>query len=346
MLNWNFAGQSAQTGVGIDSGNDYTIIAGNDFQNTVVTINDSSNTLSLGLDRVFNGAYFEVETNDGIEDVIYEYRIVDDWKALPILSNYILNNSGVLMFNIPSDWNKENGIYWMRIRRNGSSDVTFTLIQTFPFPAYAYTTVKDCERLIQLRLKNGITDNSSPSISDVERIIRRVEGRIEGYTTHSWKPQYNSEEMYKYNRYGLTLSRYPVIKMLKLELWNGGRWVEMKEGRNDEYFIDTNKGIVKFSYINTLPFTYSRSKAYGYGEFSYPIRATYLWGKDIDFDMRAYMVRDVATKLAVVDLLSSYDFTNFIPEGTDRFSIESRIERWANDAEERLEELRPLRTWV
>ena len=101
-----------------------------------------------------------------------------------------------------------------------------------------------------------------------------------------------------------------------------------------------------FPRISSLPFTYNRSRHFGIGRYSLPLRATYLWGKDIDFDEKGGIVRNIVTHFTAAEILRSYDYTALIAEGTDRYGIESRIHDWEENARERLEELRPLRMFL
>ena len=309
--------------------------------------------LTMSLDRSFNGAYIRLGNNGSYSDIVWEYLVGEDedddasWARLPLQKPYNFDNTGVLLFRIPSNWRRnDNANYAIRARITSAGVDTATLLRAYPFPSFAYTTVKDVERLLLLRREGGLTEDTNPSISDVERIIMRIEGRIEGYSTQSWKPIFVGTELYDFARHGFVVRRYPIIDMLDLALWRGSSYSSLVEGRDGDYHVNPEKGMVTFSRIHTLPFTYSRHNLYGYGEFRNSIQLSYIWGKDIDFDDRAFMVRDIATKLVAADILSSYDYTAFIPEGTDRFGIERRIERWTTDAEERLEELRPLRMFV
>ena len=310
--------------------------------------------LYLRLDRRFDGVYFKLGSGGSYSDLTWEYLAGEDesdddnWANLPLHKSIDFSRTDVVQFRIPNDWEKDdNDYYSIRVSSGSYGGSTATLLYSFPFPEYAYTDVTEVERLLQVRRQEGgLTDKTVPSISDVERIIKRVEGRIEGYSTQAWKPKYIGEELYDFKRHGFVLRRYPVIDIIDLSMWRGSEYETLEEGRDGFYHIKPDTGVVNFSRLHSLPFTYTRNRHYGYGEYRNNTRVSYIWGKDIDFDDRAYMVRDIATKLTAVDVLSSYDFTALVPQGTDRYSIEARIQRWSEDADERLEELRPLRMWV
>ena len=335
-----------------------------------------SDFLYFGLDRTFDGIFWDVEGASLWPEVpIMEYYNGSIWKRLPVTVNANLRKSGVMRFNIPMDWAKavlgdvdsvlsphDSGLrdedqaggdekYWVRMAGGNKDDNIDTPLvsgrpvvrQSFPFPSYSLTTPEECADLMAIRV--DFSGKTKPTRSDVERIIQRIEGRIEGYSLHSWKPQYRADEFHEFNRWGMGLRRYPLIRAFDLELWNGETFEPLREGRQNDYFVDKRTGIINFARFIHLPFAYRRVRAYGFGEQRRSLRISYIWGKD-ELDERYYMAKDIATKLTVADVWSSYDFSTLIPSGTDKFSIDQRIERWTEDAEERLEELRSLRVYT
>ena len=122
----------------------------------------------------------------------------------------------------------------------------------------------------------------------------------------------------------------------------------MTEGRTSDYFVDPQTGIVPLTRLLSIPFTYTRSAIYtwGFGEFKKAVNVNYVWGRDFDEDIAAGMVEDITTKLASADIISNYDYTTIVPQGTDRYSLEQKVNYWRESAEERMEELRSVRVWV
>lgn len=327
----------------------------------------TADRLYLGLDRTFDGIYFDLAVpGAGYSSTLtWEYWNGAAWRSLPISVNYIFNGDGVVRFVAPTDWVVRllNGVqaadtglqtddlssgvakYWVRVATTAVPTVVATLTRSLPFPTYLYTTPAVVNAFLQLR-QAAFSATTAPTISQVEDMIRRIEGRIEGYTTLSWKPKYREDELYEFARFGFTLKRYPLISMLELAIWNGGDFEVMVEGRGQDYFVDNLTGIVTFSRLLNLPFAYTRTRSWGFGEFRRAIRVKYVWGRDIDVEERGGMVRDIATKFVAADILSNYDYTTLIPQGSDRFSLEGKIEYWRSEAENRLEELRPMRSYI
>ena len=322
----------------------------------VNVMSSSGDQLVLGLDRTFNGVYFQLgETGNYGSNLVWEYLADEDednndsWDPLPLQRGYDFSDTNVVMFPVPNDWVKNNDEeYLIRIRLTANATTPASILRIYPFPTYSYADVEDVERLIQLRRADsaGFTETTTPKKSDVERILARIEGRIEGYSTQAWKPKFRADELYDFSAYGFVMNRQPIIDIIKLESYRSSSFTTLTEGRDSDYHFNPRTGEVTFTRLNTLPFSYNRHNLYGYGAQKESIKVTYVWGKDLDFDDRGYMVQDILVKLTAADLLSSYDFTNLIPQGTDRFSIESRIQRWTEDANERLEELRPVRVFT
>ena len=315
----------------------------------------------VGLDRTFNAIYFQLGVSGaGMGTFTYEYWDGSSWRNIPLKRLYSFNETGVGEFPIPSNWttrtltgventntniaSEDVAYYWVRISQTATPTTIPTLNRSFPFPSYGYTTPTEISSFLQLR--QDFSTSTSPSKADVETILRRIEGRIEGYSLHAWKPKYRHEELYEFNRWGFVLKRYPVIRLFEVAIHNGSEYEVMSEGRTQDYFIDNDRGIVPLTRLMQMPYAYSRMKSWGFGEFKRAVRASYVWGRDIDFDDRSEMVKDIAIKMVSADIISNYDYTTMVPQGTDRFSLEQKVNYWRESAEERLEELRAIRAFV
>jgi len=320
----------------------------------------------LGLDRKFYAVFFELEVAGDYGTLLdWEYWDGSDWKNLPIARNYVLDAaSGVMQFRSPSDWASttltgveaaNTGLktedtsagtakYWMRVAASAVTTIA-TMKRSFPFPNYGYTTPSRIAQFLQLR--QDFSTTTAPNIAEVERIIERIESRIDRYTTNSWKPNYRPDETYEFSRHGVVLKRQPAIKVIDLSIWDGSAFLVLADGRSQDYFVDPKTGIIPITRLLSIPFTYTRSStAWGFGEFKRSININYVWGRDFDEDIASGMVEDITTKLASADIISNYDYTAIVPQGTDRYSLEQKVNYWRENAEERIEELRSVRLWV
>ena len=331
-------------------------------------IGETTDKIYMGLDQKFHSAYFELDMA-GVYNAIpdYEYYNGSTWKNLPLSKTYSFGSNGVVEWRMPRDWatvlltgvensntNLKTGTdgdhtsgtarYWVRVSCS-TATTTATMKRSFPFPSYNYTTPTKIAAFLQLR--QNFSTTTSPSIAEVEYIIRRIESRIERYSTNSWRPNYRHEELYEFSRFGFVLKRHPVIKLLELAIWDGSTYNVLSEGRSSDYYCDNATGVVPLTRLLSIPFTYTRNAyTWGFGEFKRAIRVNYVWGRDEDEDVAAGMVEDVATKLVSSDIISNYDYTTMVPQGTDRFSLDQKVAQWRESAEERLEELRSTRLWV
>ena len=332
----------------------------------VSLIGQTTDKIYLGLDRKFYAVFFELEVAGDYGTLLdWEYWDGSAWKNLPIARNYVLDAvSGVIQFRSPSDWASttltgveaaNTGLktedtsagtakYWMRVAASAVTTIA-TMKRSFPFPNYGYTTPSRIAQFLQLR--QDFSTTTAPNISEVERIIERIESRIDRYTTNSWKPNYRQDETYEFSRHGIVLKRQPAIKVIDLSIWNGSAFTVLSEGRAQDYFVDAKTGIIPITRLLSIPFTYTRSSnAWGFGEFKRAININYVWGRDFDEDIASGMVEDITTKLASADIISNYDYTTMVPQGTDRYSLEQKVNYWRENAEERIEELRSVRLWV
>ena len=327
----------------------------------------TTDKIYMGLDRKFYAVFFELDTVGDYGTILdWEYWDGSAWKNLAISKNYVLNAvSGVIQYRAPTDWatttlataeSTASGLksddsssgtakYWLRVAASTITTVA-TMHRSFPFPTYGYTTPSRIAEFLQLR--QDFSTTTSPNISEVERLIERVESRIDRYSTNSWKPNFRQDEMYEFSRYAIVLKRSPVIKLLEMAIWDGSSYNPMSEGRSQDYFVDDKTGIVPLTRLLSIPFSYSRgaSATWGFGEFKRAVRMNYVWGRDFDEDVASGQVEDITTKLVSADLLSNYDYTTMVPQGTDRFSLDQKIAGWRETADERLEELRSVRLWV
>jgi hypothetical protein len=334
---------------------------------SVDLIGQTTDKLYLGLDRKFYAVFFESDTIGDYGTLLdWEYWNGSAWKNLSISRNYVLNAaSGVIQYRVPNDWatgtlataesaatglksedgSSGTGKYWIRVSASTVTTVA-TMKRSFPFPTYGYTTPTRISQFLQLR--QDFSSTTSPSIAEVERLIERVESRIDRYSTNSWKPNFRQDEFYEFSRYAIVLKRSPVIKMIEMAIWDGASYNVMLEGRAQDYFVDDKTGIVPLTRLLSIPFTYTRSAIYtwGFGEFKRAVRMNYVWGRDFDEDVASGQVEDITTKLVSADLISNYDYTTMVPQGTDRFSLDQKVAGWRETADERLEELRSVRLWV
>ena len=108
--------------------------------------------------------------------------------------------------------------------------------------------------------------------------------------------------------------------------------------------------MIQFSRYFLLPARFTSYNApvwrWGGGEFTMPVKISYIHGKDIATDMReGGIVFDMARKLAAIEVLRDSDFGNVAVSGMDRMQIPDKINTWTQEIEERLDSLRSFETF-
>ena len=361
IFNWD--------GVGTSSGDytDVTLEAQSPAGTSFTLFNSSAHYLYLGHASKFDLAVFDVDTAGDLGDLTWQYRKSDDsWVTfVPGSARYELDpdddeggaygfdKDGAEIFpaNLLSSWATVaiNSVtkYWIRVTA-ASVETAPTIKRIQMRPISAYCTTKDVFNLLQLTNITDTTDFTSttiPSKLSVEQYIQSAQSKIEFSTRKSWRPNYVTEEYHDFNLNGFRLKRNDAYKMIALDIWNGGGWDTKTEGRTNDFFLAPDVGIVYFSRYFLLPARFQSYNApvwrFGGGEFTNPIRVTYLAGRDINVNpYEAGIVFDTAKKIAAIEVIRSSDFGQLTVSGTDRVQMLQKVEGWERDVENRLDQLR------
>lgn len=216
----------------------------------------------------------------------------------------------------------------------------------------AYTTVRKVEAL--MGIKTAWTDTTDPTVQQVAEIIARVEDIIDGKTGHAWRMRYSGtqtaqDQTQNYEYYDIPfqyegqIGRPVYLKNRSirtfsttlgdiLELWDGSNWVDWTtnrtEGRADDFWVDYEKGIVYIKY---------RFIAHTHQAF----RIKYRFGEDYT----SKLVEDIATKLAVIELLFRERAIVQYPETEGGSpSIMEQVRFWKRQCDENLDSIREFKT--
>jgi len=326
----------------------------------------STHYLYLGDDAKFDMAIFDVDTAGSLGALTWQYYNGSAWTTfVPASARYQLdpddNEGGQYDFsedgaeifppNILSDWSVETinsaTKYWVRVTTASVTTApTIKRIQMRPYAAYC--TTQDVYKLLQLNNVLSGTDFTSstvPSKASVEQYIMEAQSYIDMFTRKSWRPNYVANEYQQFNLNGFHLDKPDAYKILKLEIWNGANWDEKRQGRTKDFFLVPDTNMVQFSRYFLLPARFTSYNApvwrWGGGEFTMPIKVTYLHGRDIQTDVRqGGVVQDIAKKLAAIDVARTADFGGAIVSGMDRMDIASRIQSWQLEIEDNLDAMK------
>ena len=341
---------------------------------TAVTIlNTSSHVLFLGDSEKFDMAVFDLASSGSLGALTWAFSDGSDgWTTFTPSSSrltfdvndpkaglsYDFKRDGVEMFpaNQLKTWGTQavnsQTKYWIKVTA-ASVTTPPQLYRIQKRPRATYCSTSDVFTFLQLgnivgTPGNPATDFSStttPSKDTVEGFIQAAESRIDYMTRKSWRPAYVAEEYHDFNLNGFKLDRPDPYKILRLQVWNGATWDDRTQGRSKDYFLVPDTGLVHFSRYFLLPARFTSYNApvwrWGGGEFTMPVKVTYLSGRDINTDYRqGGIVQDLAKKLAAIDIVRSSDFGNLVVSGTDRVQLAQKIDGWQAEIEDRLDSLR------
>ena len=326
----------------------------------------SSHYLYLGHDSKFDMAVFDVATAGSLGALTWQFYNGSAWTTfVPASARYELDpddseggpydfsSDGAEIFppNILSDWAIETinsaTKYWVRVATASSSTApTIKRIQMRPYAAYC--TSKDVFDFMQLKNVLGGTDFTSstvPSKSTVEQFIMESQAHIDMSSRKSWRPNYVQDEYQQFNLNGFKLDKPDPYKVLDLKIWNGASWDSKRQGRTKDFFLVQDTGMVQFSRYFLLPARFTSYNApvwrWGGGEFTMPVKVTYLAGRDVQTDLRqGAMVQDITKKLTSIDILRSSDFGGVVVGGLDRMDIGTRVGSWQEEVADTLDGLK------
>ncbi len=205
--------------------------------------------------------------------------------------------------------------------------------------AVTYATAANIASLLRLidstpaRLTFDAT--TDPLLAEVEDWINDAEDIIDRTCRHAWREVQVTNEYHNLPlgqwRFGVEIrvptTRRPLRTFVsgtdKIEIWNGGEWVELisdasyTEGRQNDYFIAYESGEI---FVRTLrPVLQERSirLSYKHGESTVP--------RDIK---RAAML------LTALNILENDDYKVILPDNTDKYAIASRVEKFKKEVDE------------
>ena len=331
---------------------------------TSFTLFDSTvDWLLLGHASKFDMAIFDVDTAGSLGALTWQYYNGSAWTTfVPASGRYQLDpdddegvqyafaKDGAEIFpaNLLSDWAtrtiNSSTLYWIRV--NAASVATAPTIKRIQMRPYAaYCTTKDVYELLQLKNVLSGTDFTSstvPSKSTVEQYIMEAQSHIDMQSRKSWRPNYVANEYQQFNLNGFHLDKADAYKILDLQIWNGANWDSKRQGRTKDFFLVPDTGMVQFSRYFLLPARFTSYNApvwrWGGGEFTMPVKVTYLHGRDIQTDVRqGGVIQDIAKKLAAIDVARTADYGGSVVSGMDRMDIGTRIQSWQVEIEDNLD---------
>lgn len=209
---------------------------------------------------------------------------------------------------------------------------------SFVKPRTTYCNVADIRDFLQISTR---TTSTNPSTMDIEKLIIRAEAEIDRKTRTSWKPNIVVNEFYDLqdayiNRFResrfrvyddrgkIALKRRHLQKLIKLEIWDGARYIDYidnyREGRGLDYYVDYREGVIYF--WSRYPYRVRNA-----------CRISYIWGEsEVPEDIKEACIKIVARQLVTSD-----DYSILFPEGTSNIPLQQKSDIWKEDIKEILE---------
>jgi len=339
-------------------------------------LSDTNDVLYLGDDNRFDMAIFDIDTAGSLGALSWTYYNGSTWPTFTPLSAtyhvdpddsadtaYDFTEDGAEQFPIGrlSDWATEtiNGAtkYWIRVTSASSVSTAPSIRSIRKRPLASYCSTQDVFNLLQL--KNVTTTDGSgtdfttstiPTKATVEQYVEAAQSYIDFTSRQSWRSNFIHEEYHQFNLNGFKLDRPDGYKIFNLKIWSGADWQAKTQGRKNDYFFVPDTNMIQFSRYFLLPARFTSYNApvwrWGGGEFTMPVKVSYMHGKDIATDSRrGGMVFDMARKLAAIEVLRDADFGNVAVSGMDRMSISEKVSTWTQEVEERLDSMRSFETF-
>lgn len=346
-----------------DSGATYVNSTNNLKVDTAVDfLADVNDAIYIGFSRRLDGFYSQVLTGGSYSGLTFSYWNGETWSNLVVTRSYDFSSNGHVTWIAPDDWYHFNFSdtvphsatppdqverYWVRITASTvTTAAVISKLRVIPFATYA--SPDELRSFLSLAIVR-FTHSTTPSVTDAEKLLRRAEDRIDYRTKRSWRFNVVTDELMDYNRHGICLRRKDIIELYSAYIWTGNAWQSLIEGRDQDYFLEPERGMVYFARLFILPALYAPVGRYswwwGYGEYKMNVKMNYSWGRDPETDPQFQEVKELALKLAAVDFYTNLDFTTLAVSGADRVDFATKIAQWREDVESKLSELESIFTW-
>jgi len=324
---------------------------------------DANDYLYLGSQAKFDFAGFSLASNAVVSTPLqWDYWNGTAWIQLIQENNYTFALSGAEEFRHLEDWDAyaftssaphsatppdTQQRYWVRGTVASVTTVP-TVNQIYARQRAAYASPTDVSNL--LALPNDFSATTRPSRDTVEDYIYAAQAFIDKETRKSWRMNFKEEEEHDFLRSGFRLVESYPKEITSLEIWTGSQYDSKIEGRQNDFFLVKDTGMVYYARFFILPSRMqgSSGSAWGYawGEFTYPVRVSYFHGGDVNgHGSEGGVVWDITRKLAAIDVYTNHDYTILTVAGSDRVTLDRKIDTWKMEVEEKLSKLERWETF-
>jgi hypothetical protein len=286
-------------------------------------------TQEFNMDQADDGTYTGEAygfAGDGVE--IFPMRVISDWAKTTV--------------------DEGQSAYWIRISAPNGITTAATVKNIRKRPVEAYCTTQEVFELLQLANVTNTTDFTTatiPTKTTVEAYIAGAQSQLDYQTRKSWRMNYVADEKHDFNIFGFKPDRRDVYKILDLAVWDGSEFDSRSQGRDKDYFLTRDTGMIHFSRYFFLPARFrgfnTPTFRFGGGEFIMPVRIKYLYGRNLATDVReGGFVTELTKKMAAIEILKNSDFGNLTVSGMDRVPLQQKIQLFTTEIVEGIESLK------
>ena len=223
--------------------------------------------------------------------------------------------------------------YYIRVSSQTSVATIATCTTVTCRPYVTYATAADVQR--QLQLRTAFSTSTTPSEHRVEDLIRSAEDQLVYQMQRSWRPEFVVDELMDFKPFGMKMRYDDILDFYELAVWDGGSFSAKVVGREGDWHFEPRTGMIYIStiFLDAMPPTMRRSYSVrrGQGAFKRSVRMNYSYGKDIRRDPLGNTLRQIATKMACVDIIGNMDFSPLLPLGLDTVNLQNKIDNFQVD---------------
>jgi len=313
----------------IDTGGSFTTPLKYEYYNGSSFAEFIPDTQEFNMDQTDDGTYTGEAygfAGDGVE--IFPMRVISDWAKTTV--------------------DEGQSAYWIRISAPNGITTAATVKNIRKRPVEAYCTTQEVFELLQLANVTNTTDFTTatiPTKTTVEAYIAGAQSQLDYQTRKSWRMNYVADEKHDFNIFGFKPDRRDVYKILDLAVWDGSEFDSRSQGRDKDYFLTRDTGMIHFSRYFFLPARFrgfnTPTFRFGGGEFITPVRIKYLYGRNLATDVReGGFVTELTKKMAAIEILKNSDFGNLTVSGMDRVPLQQKIQLFTTEIVEGIESLK------
>jgi len=225
--------------------------------------------------------------------------------------------------------------YWVRLRN--LSAVSVSIARLLPVMYNTYASHNDVASF--LGLSSSFSEDVDPTATLVRGRIRAAEDWLDNKTRRSWRLRQVYSERHTFNPNGIRLRGIPAWFVQRMEVWAGDELVVMREGRNKDFYLDTESGMIYFTRLalgRGLPWSSVQSR---YLRLPRSMELDYVWGADFEMAYERDLVQGIVLKRVAADIVTMQDAVSLFETNPDAVPKPDKIKTWRAEAEEEADRL-------